>query len=58
MTLSKQIEQIKTYAAIDREIAQQSANVFMRCAPTAAAEKKLRALCIQLGLNPNAIYSR
>jgi len=58
MTLSKQIEQIKTYAAIDREIAQQSANVFMRCAPTSSAEKKLRAVCIELGLNPNDIYSR
>jgi hypothetical protein len=57
MTLKKQIEQLKMYAAIDREIAQRSANVFMRCAPTSTAEQKLRVACVELGLNPNGIYS-
>jgi hypothetical protein len=56
MTLKKQIEQLKMYAAIDREIAQRSANVFMRFAPTSAAIRKLSRVCVELGLNPNGIY--
>lgn len=53
---TKEYQRIKGFVSIDKEYAQRSADIWMRSAPSSAAQNRRKAAIVTLGLSDQIAY--